>query len=68
MLSLLPGKACHRALGAAALVAMSLLAGNTALAQSIVMAGNYQNFDVLNNTGGEACGFEMEIHGVSSPN
>jgi hypothetical protein len=29
------------------------------------MAGSYQNFDVLNNTGGTAYGFEMEVHGVS---
>jgi hypothetical protein len=36
-----------------------------AQAQSIVMAGSYQNFDVLNHTGGEAYGFEMEVHGVS---
>jgi len=35
-------------------------------AQAVVMAGNYQNFDVLNNTGRQACGFEMEVHGVSS--
>ena len=34
-------------------------------AQAIVMAGSYQNFDVLNNTGAPACGFEMEVHGVS---
>jgi List-Bact-rpt repeat protein len=37
-----------------------------ARAQSIVMAGNYQNFDVLNNTGQPTEGFEMEVHGVSS--
>src|SRR6185436_13609409 len=34
-------------------------------AQAIVMAGSYQNFDVLNNTGGPTYGFEMEVHGVS---
>ena len=38
----------------------------TVHAQSIVMAGNYQNFDVLNNTGGQTCGFEMEVWGVSA--
>jgi hypothetical protein len=37
-----------------------------AQAQSIVMAGNYQNFDVLNNTGGTVYGFEMEVYGVTS--
>ena len=33
--------------------------------QAVVMAGSYQNFDVLNNTGGETHGFEMEVWGVS---
>ncbi len=37
-----------------------------ARAQAVVMAGSYQNFDVLNNTGGEACGFEMEVWGVNA--
>src|SRR3954468_14081455 len=32
----------------------------------IAMAGSYQNFDVLNNTGGLTYGFEMEVYGVSS--
>ena len=52
--------------GPAALTAVCLAAGSTgAHAQAIAMAGNYQNFDVLNNTGGPTCGFEMEVHGVS---
>jgi hypothetical protein len=55
-----------RRLGAAALVVAGLaLAPLSAEAQSIVMAGNYQNFDVLNNTGGTVYGFEMEVYGVS---
>ena len=37
-----------------------------ARAQAVVMAGNYQNFDVLNNTGGPTEGFEMEVQGVSA--
>ena len=37
-----------------------------AQAQAVVMAGNYQNFDVLNSTGGETHGFEMEVWGVSA--
>ena len=41
------------------------IAGQDAGAQAVVMAGSYQNFDVLNNTGGPACGFEMEVWGVS---
>ena len=35
-------------------------------AQGVVMAGSYQNFDVLNNTGEPTYGFEMEVWGVSS--
>ncbi len=35
-------------------------------AQAVVMAGSYQNFDVLNNTGEPTEGFEMEVWGVSS--
>ena len=34
-------------------------------AQAVVMAGSYQNYDVLNNTGSCAHGFEMEVWGVS---
>ena len=53
--------------GAVALTMLSLAAVSPgAPAQAIVMAGSYQNFDVLNNTGGPAYGFEMEVWGVSS--
>jgi hypothetical protein len=55
-------KATIGALAAAVLATFSI----GAHAQAVVMAGSYQNFDVLNNTGGQACGFEMEVHGVSS--
>ena len=41
-------------------------ASGAAQAQSIVMAGNFQNFDVLNNTGAPTHGFEMEVRGVSA--
>ena len=50
----------------AALAALCL--GATALgaqAQATVVAGTYQNFDVLNTTGAPTYGFEMEVHGVS---
>ena len=58
-------RSCRR-LGAAMLLAASwALAPHVAGAQSIVMAGSYQNFDVLNNTGGTVYGFEMEVYGVS---
>jgi hypothetical protein len=49
----------------AALLGAALAAVQPAQAQ-VAMAGSYQNFDVLNTTGGEACGFEMEVWGVSS--
>ena len=47
-------------LAAACLSAMAL----GAKAQ-VVMAGSYQNFDVLNSTGAPTHGFEMEVWGVS---
>jgi hypothetical protein len=49
------------ALALAGLVA----AAPSAHAQAVVMAGSYQNFDVLNNTGAPTYGFEMEVWGVS---
>ena len=50
----------------AALAAACLaVASSGAQAQAAVMAGSYQNFDVLNNTGAPTYGFEMEVWGVS---
>ena len=50
----------------AALAAACLsVASPGAQAQAVVMAGSYQNFDVLNNTGAPTYGFEMEVWGVS---
>ncbi|MFG6466135.1 InlB B-repeat-containing protein [Roseateles sp. BYS87W] len=46
---------------ASALVAASLLPAQA----QVVMAGSYQNFDVLNNTGAPTYGFEMEVWGIS---
>ena len=58
---------CPKAWWAAALTALSLSVGSVdAQAQAVVMAGNYQNFDVLNTTGAPTYGFEMEVWGVSS--
>ena len=48
-------------LAAACLSAMAL----GAKAQ-VVMAGSYQNFDVLNSTGAPTHGFEMEVWGGSA--
>lgn len=48
-----------------ALTATAIL-GLIAPAQAqVVMAGSYQNFDVLNNTGSPTYGFEMEVWGIS---
>ena len=52
------------AMSALAAAALSALAFG-AQAQAVVMAGNYQNFDVLNDNNVPACGFEMEVWGVS---
>jgi hypothetical protein len=50
-----------------ALMSVGLMSVPTgAQAQAIVMAGAYQNFDVLNNTGEPTEGFEMEVWGVSA--
>lgn len=58
-----PGRAAG-SLAAIALCAALALPSN-ADAQAVVMAGSYQNFDVLNNTGQPVHGFEMEVWGVS---
>ena len=40
-----------------------------AFAQTATIYGSVGNFDVVNNTGQDACGFEMELEGVAySPN
>ncbi len=51
---------------ALALAALLALSAGGVRAQAVVMAGSYQNFDVLNDNGVPACGFEMEVHGVSA--
>ena len=56
----------YRLLGALSLCLGSIGAQAQVAPAAITMAGNYQNFDVLNGTGGETCGFEMEVHGVSA--
>ena len=56
----------HTALGVAAAAALSLtVVSMNAQAQAVVMAGSYSNYDVLNTNGTPACGFEMEVWGVS---
>jgi List-Bact-rpt repeat protein len=48
-----------------ALLALALLAAPlVAHAQSAVMVGTLGNFDVLNNTGQEAHGFEIQLEGI----
>lgn len=41
-------------------------AGATSQAQTTTLYGTLSNFDVYNDTGGEACGFEIELPGVTS--
>jgi hypothetical protein len=61
------GTARRRSWWSASLVAMAFGAASSgAQAQAIVMAGSYQNFDVLNSTGAPTYGFEMEVRGVSA--
>ena len=46
----------------------AMIAASTALsvfAQSATIYGSAGNFDVVNNTGENACGFEMDLEGVS---
>ena len=48
----------------AALIAAS--AALSAFAQTATIYGSLGNFDVVNNTGEDACGFEVELEGVAS--
>jgi hypothetical protein len=52
--------------GILAMTALAL-AGLPAMAQ-VTLYGTLSNFDVINNTGGEVHGFEIEFQGVSSVN
>lgn len=36
--------------------------------QSVTLYGSLSNFDVVNDTGGEVCGFEIEFHGSTGVN
>ena len=55
------------ATGAAGLLA--LMAAPLAMqAQSVTLYGSLSNFDVVNDTGGEVCGFEIEFHGSTGIN
>ena len=56
-----------RASGLAAGAALvGVLAPLTAQAQAVVMAGSLGNFDVLNNTGEPAHGFEIQMEGIQA--
>src|SRR5450755_4164002 len=56
------GKAILSCAGLLALMA----APGTLQAQTVTMYGALSNFDVMNDTGEPAHGFEIEIHGVTS--
>lgn len=51
---------------AALIVAMTAAAFSAHAQTSVTMFGSLSNFDVLNDTGQETYGFEIEIHGVNS--
>ncbi len=53
-------KTPHKALVAAGLFAIATSAS------AITSFGTLSNFDVLNDTGSDTEGFEIELHGVSS--
>ena len=46
--------------------AAALLFAGTAMAQTATVEGTLSSFDVVNDTGGEGHGFEIEFHGVSN--
>jgi len=57
----------HRKPPLAALLAgcLALAAGSASQAQTATIYGSLGNFDVVNNTGQDACGFEVELEGVA---
>ena len=57
-------QARRRALARAALAWGLAAAAPLALAQTATIYGQVGNFDVVNNTGQNACGFELQIEGV----
>ena len=52
-------------LAAAVLGSLALAASVGAQAQTATIYGSLGNFDVVNNTGQNACGFEVELEGVA---
>ena len=58
------GKTIQTSIGLLALLAAPL----AIQAQSVTLYGSLSNFDVVNDTGGEVCGFEIEFHGATGIN
>ena len=60
----LPDAGCRRT--RLAMIAATYMLGwlSAAQAQTATVYGSLGNFDVVNNTGQEACGFEVEVEGV----
>ena len=52
-------------LAAAVLGSLALAASAVSQAQTATIYGSLGNFDVVNNTGQDACGFEVELEGVA---
>jgi hypothetical protein len=57
--------AAGKAVGSSALLLAMLAAPMTSNAQTVTLFGGLSNFDVLNDTGQDAHGFEVEIDGVT---
>src|ERR1700687_3511330 len=56
--------AAGKAVGSGALL-LAMLAGPTLRAQTVTLFGALGNFDVLNDTGQDTHGFEIEVDGVT---
>ena len=54
-----------RVIAGALLAAAALAASHTASAQTAAIYGSLGNFDVANYTGHDACGFEVDVSGVT---
>jgi len=65
MYSSLPGTWCRQPWLAAVAAVCLGAAAPAALAQTATIYGQVGNFDIVNNTGVDACGFEMLITGIT---
>ncbi len=62
------GMSPRKLLAGVALLAAAFAAPQIASAQTATIYGSLGNFDVANNTGHDACGFEMQVDGLDQAN